>query len=91
MEFSDKLLIEFSDKKRCLLILYSDASAGVTILIVERIYMHVHYQARAIHFQFVEMYAWLIKNSDPYNSMTFSDSQCNEYIGHMTSKIFIIN
>ena len=37
MEFSDKLLVEFSDKKGCLIKLYSDASASVTI---ERIYKH---------------------------------------------------
>ena len=42
VEFSDKLLVEFSDKKGCLMTLYSDASARVAILIiliVERIYI----------------------------------------------------
>ena len=48
MEFSDKLLVEFSDKKGCLMTLYSDASVELkiltVILIVERIQAsHVYF------------------------------------------------
>ena len=51
MEFSDKLLVEFSDKKGCLMTLYSDASVELkiltVILIVERI------QASHVYFYFM--------------------------------------